>query len=118
MPFEKNLIILLEALKKGNFQIFTQIVEHEALSLHALMMTSSPSYILLQPKSLEIILKIRQWREETKIPLAFTIDAGPNIHLIYPDEVKEVVRNFIERELWANQKVIHDEIGSGPRRIL
>lgn len=112
---ENNLTKLLVAMKEGDFAIFSQIVEHEALSLHALMMLSSPSVILLRPESLEIILKIKEWRSQNKIPVTFTIDAGPNIHLLYPETSKEMVISFIENSLWRNKKVIHDQIGDGPK---
>ena len=41
--FEK----LLGALQSGDLETFGQITENEALTLHALMMTSEPSYILM-----------------------------------------------------------------------
>ena len=112
---ENNLNRLLVAMKEGYFTSFSEIVEHEALSLHALMMLSSPSIILLKPESLEIILKVKEWRALNKIPITFTIDAGPNIHLIYPETSKEMVRSFIENVLWPNKKVIHDQMGEGPK---
>jgi diphosphomevalonate decarboxylase len=114
---ENNLAKLFSAMKEGNFPSFSNIVEHEALSLHALMMTSSPSVILLRPESMDIILKVKEWRAETKIPITFTIDAGPNIHLLYPDSAKPEVRSFVDNILWPRKKVIHDEIGTGPKRI-
>ncbi|MBY0413200.1 MAG: hypothetical protein K2Q18_03500, partial [Bdellovibrionales bacterium] len=57
-----NLSRLIVALKNGDLEVFNEIVEEEALMLHALMMTSSPSYILLRPDSLLLIEKIREFR--------------------------------------------------------
>lgn len=114
---ENNLEILISTMKTDDFTKFSEIVEHEALSLHALMMLSSPSVILLQPESLEIILKVKAWRLLNKVPITFTIDAGPNIHLIYPEISKAMVKNFIENDLWINKKVIHDQMGEGPKPI-
>jgi diphosphomevalonate decarboxylase len=115
---ENNLINLKVAMRTGDFLKFSEIVEHEALSLHALMMMSTPSFILLRPESLDIILKVRAWREQTKTPLTFTIDAGPNIHLLYPATAKEKVLTFIENTLWPNRKTIHDEVGCGPVKVI
>jgi diphosphomevalonate decarboxylase len=114
---ENNLRNLIHAMREGNFNVFSNIVEHEALSLHSLMMTSSPSVILLKPASVEIILKVKEWREKNGIPITFTIDAGPNIHLLYPLSVKEVVQDFIENILWPQKSVIHDEMGEGATLI-
>ncbi len=111
-----NLRRLMEALKQGSLDTFIEVVEEEALMLHALMMTSSPSYILLRPESLLLIEKIREFRKATQIPVCFTIDAGPNIHLLYPLEVKEQVSTWLENN-FSHFRIIHDEVGSGPERI-
>jgi diphosphomevalonate decarboxylase len=114
---ENNLQKLLVAMRNGSFQDFSAIVEHEALSLHALMLTSSPSVILLRPESLDIILKIKEWRSINNVPVTFTIDAGPNIHLLYPETSKPMVRDYIENVLWCHKTVIHDEVGQGPSNV-
>lgn len=108
------------ALLSGNREKFVEVVENEALSLHAMMLSSSPSFILLKPESLEIIERIRRFRTKTKIQLCFTIDAGPNIHLLYFQENETDVKAFIERELirfCENDKWLNDRIGAGPERI-
>ncbi len=106
---------LYKALTTGNIKTFIEISEAEALSLHALMMSSSPGFTLLTPNSLHIISEIRNFREKHQIPVCFTIDAGPNIHILYPQENKKTVHEFIESKLmkYCVQK-IDDEIGSGP----
>lgn len=112
---------LLLALKKGDWNLFCTTVEAEALELHALMMTSVPPFILMKPETLAIIEKIRQYRMDTKIPLCFTLDAGPNVHLLYPASEKKKVRNFIQEELLkycVKKRVIYDAMGRGPAQII
>ena len=111
----KNCEMLLIAMKTGDMQTFIEIVEQEALMLHALMMTSTPSYILLKPDSLFLIEKIRAFRTEKNIPVCFTIDAGPNIHLLYPALYKKEVQTWCET-LIPGMKIIHDEAGGFPER--
>ena len=111
---------LVEALETGNEKAFVRIVEDEALSLHAMFMTSSPGYFLLEPGTLKIIEKIRQFREETGLLICFTLDAGPNIHLLYALHDKEKIVPFIESELvqfCENGKWIDDRVGEGAKRI-
>jgi len=111
---------LLIALKSGDVEEFGRIAEMEALTLHALMMTSAPPYILLKPNTLLIIEKIKAFRTDTKIPLYFSLDAGPNLHLLYPDEVKEKVQEFIGSELapyCENQQWLKDHVGLGPLQL-
>jgi diphosphomevalonate decarboxylase len=115
-----NLTRLLEAIKSGDINTFIETVEEEALMLHALMMTSSPSCILLKPTSLLLIEKITEFRAKTSIPVCFTIDAGPNIHLLYPANYKAEVDQWLEQELMKLnivQNIIFDEVGMGPERI-
>lgn len=116
----QNINELYLALLTGNKEKFIEVVENEALSLHAMMMTSNPSFILLKPNSLELIARIRRFREKAKIPVSFTIDAGPNIHLLYFKKDELDVKAFIERELLdfcENGKWIDDRIGKGPERV-
>ncbi len=116
----ENLNELYLALLTGDQEKFGSIVENEALSLHAMMMTSNPSYILLKPNSIEIINRIRRFREKSQIPVYFTIDAGPNIHLLYFQENELDVKAFIERDLQQfceSGKWIDDRIGKGPESL-
>ena len=109
-----NLKVIIKAMETGDWESFGTALETEALTLHALMMTSSPSYILLSPNSLLAIQKIRKFRDETKLPVYFTIDAGPNIHILYPDSVKKQVGDFVKNELLKlAQNIIYDQIGKG-----
>lgn len=111
---------LLGALESGDLPVFGKIVEDEALTLHALMMCSNPSYILLHPNSIAIIEKVRAYRKETDNPVYFTLDAGPNVHLLYPGSVVHEVRDFIEqhlRQYCEQDYVIHDWVGEGPEEM-
>lgn len=115
-----HLAQLVGYLKDGNLEKFGKIVENEALTLHALMMCSTPSYMLMQPNTLKIIDLIKTYRTEKDVPLYFTLDAGPNVHLLYPKENAEEVEAFIEKSLvqyCEKNKVIYDEVGKGPTKI-
>jgi diphosphomevalonate decarboxylase len=116
----KNLSRLVRVLQAGDLDSFVKIVENEALSLHALMMSSSDSFILLKPFTLSIIEKAKDYRLHSGIPVCFTLDAGPNIHLIYPDVYKGYIQDFIQSELTPfceAGRVIHDSIGKGPEQL-
>jgi diphosphomevalonate decarboxylase len=111
---------LLKALENGNLDDFGRIVEKEALTLHALMMCSDPSFILLQPNTLKIIDLIKDYRTKNNVPLYYTLDAGPNVHLLYPKENAAEVETFITnilKEYCEQGKVIYDEVGNGPIKL-
>jgi diphosphomevalonate decarboxylase len=111
---------LLLAMRQGDMEVFGRIVENEALTLHALMMTSNPSYILMRPNSLEMIERIRNYRAETNHPVYFSLDAGPNIHVLYPESIIHEVRPFIEEQLvplCEDQFWLADWVGEGPEQV-
>jgi diphosphomevalonate decarboxylase len=105
-------------LQNGNWKLFARYVENEALSLHAMMISSIPSLIMMSPMSLDIIRKLIQFRKETQTSFAFTLDAGPNIHLLSPPSSIKPLHEFIHSEL--KTKILHaleDEIGEGPVNV-
>ncbi len=117
----RNLSALKTVLENGNLDEFIKIVESEALTLHAMMMTSQPYFILMKPNTLEIINKIWNYRNETNIPICFTLDAGANVHILYPENVREAVLQFITAELVGycqNGNYICDAIGNGGQLII
>lgn len=116
----ENTRTLLKVLEEGDFEKFITLVESEAMTLHALMMASSPWFILMQANTIKLIKKIVDFRKQNAVPVCFTLDAGPNIHLLYPEKVRYMVLNFIKNELLehlANARWIDDKIGSGPEKL-
>lgn len=116
----RNMQEITTALRTGDIERVGQVIETEALTLHALMMTSYPSYILLKPNTLTVLDKVKQFRMDSKLPLYFSLDAGPNPHLLYPENIKTDVQDFIKSELLAhchNQQWIEDRVGAGPIQI-
>ncbi|PWB24934.1 diphosphomevalonate/mevalonate 3,5-bisphosphate decarboxylase family protein [Flavobacterium sp. HTF] len=112
----ENLDKLTSIFESGNIDEFIKVVESEALTLHAMMMTSMPYFILMKPNTLQIINAIWKFRNETHIPVCFTLDAGANVHVLYPENVSEKVLQFIQDELVVfcqNGQYICDKIGSG-----
>lgn len=113
---QKNVLKIIDAMKKGDLERFFSIVEQEALEVHAMMMVSNPPHLLLEPNSIEIINRIKNFRECTNLNVGYTIDTGPNVHFLYFDRDKEKVLPFIEelRQFCQNKKVIFDGLGKGP----
>ena len=116
----KNTSALKIILEKGDLFAFCELVEKEAMMLHSLMMTSSPSYVLMKPETLEIIDEIKSFRNINKVPVCFTLDAGANVHVLYPEKYSKSVLGFINSKLSKycfQGKFIIDHIGKGPEKI-
>ncbi|SHJ61454.1 diphosphomevalonate/mevalonate 3,5-bisphosphate decarboxylase family protein [Aquimarina spongiae] len=114
----ENITKLKEVLTSGDLDAFIQIVESEALTLHAMMMTSLPYFILMKPNTLSVIEKIWAYRKKAGSKICFTLDAGANVHVLYPNSEKEQVLEFITSELVAycqNGQYICDKVGWGAK---
>ncbi|RNC87678.1 MAG: diphosphomevalonate decarboxylase [Winogradskyella sp.] len=115
-----NLSEMKEVLKNGDLKRFVEIVESEALTLHAMMMTSMPYFILMKPNTLEIINRIWSYRQQNNSNICFTLDAGANVHVLFPKAEQEKVYDFINSELVAfcqNGHYICDIVGKGAIKL-
>lgn len=100
---QENFVPMKEILKNGDLEKFITLVEHEALTLHAMMMMSNPAFILMKTGTLEVLQKIWNFRRETQLPLFFTLDAGANVHLLFPENKRTAqIKEFIEKELLSH----------------
>jgi diphosphomevalonate decarboxylase len=116
-----NLEKLKTIVESGDLNAFTALIESEALTLHAMMMTSMPYFILMKPNTLEIINKIWKFRQETGLHIGFTLDAGANVHVLYPKKESDNIMEFIKNELVAycqNGHYICDQIGFGANQLI
>lgn len=75
-------------IKTKNFTKFGQIIENEALELHAIMLTSTPSLIYWQPETIKLMKLVKKWRNGG-LEVYFTVNTGQDIHLIIEEKNKE-----------------------------
>lgn len=110
----ENFATLKDILKTGDMEGFIKLTEHEALTLHAMMMMSDPAFILMKTGTLEVINRIWEFRRITGLPLFFTLDAGANVHLLFPNDIEsDKIKIFIKQELLPftqNGGVVKDEM--------
>ncbi|MFK5878392.1 MAG: diphosphomevalonate decarboxylase [Flavobacteriaceae bacterium] len=118
---EENISKMKSILKSGDLKAFVNLIESEALTLHAMMMTSNPYFILMKPNTLKIINKIWEYRAATNSNICFTLDAGANVHLLFPYNEKEKVKGFVTKELMQfceNNQYINDGVGKGAVELI
>jgi diphosphomevalonate decarboxylase len=116
----ENLGTMSKILQEGNSKDFINLVESEALTLHAMMLTSSPYFILMKPNTLEIINKIWEYRQENNSNICFTLDAGANVHVLFPEGEKENILQFVENQLskyCQKNHYICDTVGFGAKKL-
>ncbi|MEY4041099.1 MAG: diphosphomevalonate decarboxylase [Bacteroidota bacterium] len=118
---QKNLNQIVAAMKHGDVKSFIEIVESEALQLHSMMMTSIPYYVLMRPNTLAIIEEIWRFREQTGLPICFTLDAGANVHMLYDGKIEETAMNFVNNTLLPyckNGQYLCSNTGKRPNQIV
>lgn len=115
-----NLSKIATILQNGDIKAFINLVESEALTLHAMMLSSNPYFILMKPNTLEIINSIWEYRNKNNSSICFTLDAGANVHILYPETEKVEVNKFIKNQLskyCQKNKYICDTLGFGAKQL-
>ncbi len=92
------------------------IIELDALTMHSIMMTSTPNLLYWQPGTLSILHLVQQWRRDEGLPVYFTIDAGPNVHLICEAALAPVIEARLA-QLPDVERVIVSRPGAGPQQV-
>lgn len=79
-----------DALRTKDFQALGDVIEEDCLDMHAVMQSQSPPLYYWSTATEKVVASVRGWRRE-QIPVYFTIDAGPNVHLICEAKDEQVV---------------------------
>jgi diphosphomevalonate decarboxylase len=104
-----------DALLSRDFPALAEVIEEDTLVMHAVMMTSTPSLFYWRPATLALMQAIRAWRRDG-LPVAFTIDAGPNVHCICTSEVAPRVEGLV-RSIPGVQQVLVSGVGDACRLV-
>jgi diphosphomevalonate decarboxylase len=111
----RRLDLCRRAVLERDFEAFAAIVELDSDLMHAVMMTSTPGLFYWQPASVAVMGAVRQWRA-SGLPVCYTVDAGPNIHVICPREQAGDLEKRL-RKLPGVQDVLVAGVG-GPAQIV
>jgi diphosphomevalonate decarboxylase len=111
----RRLEICRKAILDCDFDSFASIVELDSDMMHSVMMTSTPALHYWKPASLDVMMKVRAWRAEG-IPACYTVDAGPNVHVICLETEAQIVEKRL-REISGVENVLVARAG-GPATIV
>lgn len=111
----RRMAICQQAILQRDFETLATVIELDSNLMHAVMMTGSPAVFYWQPATLAILHAVSDWRKHG-LPVAYTVDAGPNVHVICPVErLSEVSARL--GTLSGVQKVLTAGVG-GPARLV
>jgi diphosphomevalonate decarboxylase len=77
----RRLDLCRQAILRRDFETFASVVELDSNLMHAVMLTSTPVLFYWQPETLAVMQAVREARRRG-LPACYTIDAGPNVHLL------------------------------------
>ncbi len=109
---EERLTSAREAILRRDFAKLAAVVEEDSNLMHAVMMTSQPPLFYWQPLSLRLMKAARDWREEDGLAVCYTLDAGPNVHLICEAPDADAVRERL-RKLAPDLEILLSPAGGG-----
>ena len=101
----KRLQNLIDAFSAQDWSRMYQIVKQEFLDMHELFETSQPTFSYMTGSSKIVIDRIQDIWESNKDGPLITMDAGPNIHLLYRTDQTKLF-NEIKDELGKNCAII------------
>ena len=87
----RDVITVVDAIKSKDFNLLGKTAEHNALTMHATMIATWPPIVYWQPESVKAMQTVWQLREQG-IQVYFTMDAGPNLKLLFLETEKPAIK--------------------------
>ena len=108
---DRRLDLCRQAILQKDFTKLADVIELDSNMMHAVMLTSRPPLMYWSPLSIEIMRQVAAWRAGG-LEVAYTLDAGPNIHIICSADSRHTV---IERlaAIQGVMKTIVSQVGGG-----
>lgn len=111
----RRLEICRRAILGRDFSAFAEVVEQDSNLMHAVMMTSVPPLFYWLPATLQVIQAVIEWRKKGQ-PCCYTIDAGPNVHVLCLGQHARQVKESLE-EIPGVEKVLIAMPGGAARLL-
>ena len=107
-----------KALLDSNFDTLGEMAEEDTLALHGISMTTGiKDYILAwEPITLQIMKKVRYWRDQEHIPVYFSIDTGPTVVLLTKKKYTSILMGKLKKN-FPETKNVSSSIAGSPRVI-
>lgn len=101
------------AVRERDLGLLGEVLEREAVELHLIAMSSRPPVFYWSPATLSVLEAVRGLRADEGVEAYFSVDAGPNVHVVCGPEAEERVERRLQ-ELPGVDRVIGDRVGPGP----
>lgn len=105
----------IAAIKDKNFEKLGNVMEEDCLDMHAVMQSQSPPCMYWNDTTRMIMDNVRAWRSDG-LPVYFTIDAGPNVHIMYEAKYEAELTEKLT-SLSGVEKIIYNSATDGAKLI-
>lgn len=112
----RRLDICRQAILKRDFTALAEIVELDSNLMHAVMFTSQPPLFYWTPESITVMQAVMAWRK-AGLPVCYTLDAGPNVHVLCPLAKSEEIRARV-MQIQGVKQVLNARVGGAARIVL
>ncbi|SMF14595.1 diphosphomevalonate decarboxylase [Pseudobacteriovorax antillogorgiicola] len=104
---------MLQAIEDKNMKFLGPLIEQETLEMHGVIMSATPSVHYFGAETGKFLAWLRERRTALDLDVYFTLDAGPNVHLIYENHLHERVMQLLQ-ETVDSSRILSDHMGAGP----
>lgn len=105
----------IDAILQKDFEKLQRVAEEDAMDMHRCMQTQNPPLEYLSSETYRIIDEITVLREAEHLPVLYTMDAGPTVHLFCTSEAKEKIAEYAHAQ--EGCKVFEASVGSGAHLV-
>ncbi len=112
----EKLLLMKQIIADKDFKRFGELIEAEALEMHAVMLTSAPSLIYWSEGTLKLMKLVKKWRSEG-LAVYFTINTGQDIHLICQKKDALILKTQLEK-IREVKKIITNSPAEGAQSVL
>ena len=102
----EKITAMQEALRTKNIHAFGTLIEEDAISMHCVMMTQKPPLFYWNDATLRVIDYIYTLRE-SGIPAYYTMDAGPNVHVLCEEKNMEIVNTTLQKVAGVQSVIVN-----------
>lgn len=106
---EEDLENIKQAIKNRDFTTLGKIAEHNAMRMHATMLSSNPPIIYFKEDSIRAIEKVQSMRAKGH-EIYYTMDAGPNVKILCRKSETQSIVEELKKE-FDESKIIISDIG-------
>jgi len=111
---KERLAAMTTAIAQRDLARLGELIEQDALDMHAVMLSSTPPAAYIGPETADFLGWVRRRRQTGELRAWFTLDAGPNVHLLCAAEDTRETLALIRAEWGHALRIIEDHTGGGP----